>query len=91
MNEPLNKLQVMCKERTQRDIAASFDISESYLSDILHGRREIPDRILSVLGYEWRLVSIDALPHPVDAAPVPVLNRALSKAFRSDSPLDPRD
>ena len=38
--------------KSQRELAASLEISEAYLSDILAGRRDIGPKILEKLGLE---------------------------------------
>ena len=37
---------------TQKVLAQKIGISEAYLSDVIHGRREPGNKILSFLGYE---------------------------------------
>lgn len=43
-------------EGSQKKAAESFGVSPQYLTDVLHGRREISDRILSKLGLRKRVI-----------------------------------
>jgi len=49
------KITVLCGRR-QKIMASSIGVSESFLSDVLAGRREPTGKILDYLGYE-RVVS----------------------------------
>lgn len=39
------------KKVTAKSLAGRFGVSEAYLSDVLHGRRGIADRLASAMGY----------------------------------------
>ena len=81
MNEPLKELQqiVNLQYRTSREAAKALGMSESYLSLILAGKRNIPYNILRRLGYEWQIVSMNPLPHPADANPPVLVVRELKE------------
>lgn len=42
--------------KTQRDAAAKLGISDVYMSDLLNGRRDLPEWILDELGLQRILV-----------------------------------
>jgi plasmid maintenance system antidote protein VapI len=42
--------------KTQKELAAAFDITPQYLSDILSGKRAISPKLANKLGFEPRLV-----------------------------------
>lgn len=51
LTDPLEALhQAASKFPTQRKAAAYFGISQAYLSDMLNGRRNITDTMLTKLG-----------------------------------------
>lgn len=41
---------------TQNDAAAALQITPSYLSELLMGRRTFSERMAARIGLEWRLV-----------------------------------
>jgi predicted transcriptional regulator len=45
-------LNTFAAESTQRAMAEKMGVSESYLSDVLRGRREPTDRCLTAIGFE---------------------------------------
>jgi plasmid maintenance system antidote protein VapI len=53
MNEPLEKIKAMVIELgNKKAVAKKLDISQSYLSDILAGKRNISDNIARKLGFK---------------------------------------
>jgi len=46
----VKKLAAMCRERTQREVAADLGMSEQYLSDVLRGYRKPGPLVLKALG-----------------------------------------
>ena len=53
-NEDLRKTirGMIDSDTTQKDIAARFDVSPTYLSDFLAGKRHVGSKILEALGYD---------------------------------------
>lgn len=55
--EVVNRLrEAIASAGGQRAFAERYGFSAAYVNDVLHGRRELAPRILSVLGFE-RVVS----------------------------------
>jgi transcriptional regulator with XRE-family HTH domain len=56
---PLEIVRSLLKGRTQTEVAEKLGISQSYLSDLLHGKREPGPKVLEalkvrkVVGWEW--------------------------------------
>lgn len=56
---PLELLQLALEGRRQKDLARELGISQAYLSDLLHGKREPGKKVLEalkvrrVVGWEW--------------------------------------
>lgn len=44
--------QVVRTHGTQRQAARAFGISDAYLGDVLHGKREPGGKLLAALGYQ---------------------------------------
>lgn len=40
---------------SQKSLALRFGVSEAFVSDVIHGRRDPGTKILKNLGYEWYL------------------------------------
>jgi len=55
-SELIEKLRKRASESTQRAVAQELGISIQMLNDLLHGRRQVSDRLASVLGFERRVV-----------------------------------
>ena len=49
-NKVISRLTRMCSTQTQRQVAEALNISPSYLSDILLGKREPGPTVLAALG-----------------------------------------
>jgi DNA-binding transcriptional regulator YdaS (Cro superfamily) len=46
------------KAGSQRAAAEKLDISESFMCDILKGRKPVPPTLAEKLGFEWKLARI---------------------------------
>jgi transcriptional regulator with XRE-family HTH domain len=56
---PIGLLRLALTGKNQKDLALELGISQSYLSDLLHGKREPGPKVLEalkvkkVVGWEW--------------------------------------
>jgi plasmid maintenance system antidote protein VapI len=48
-----------CKGKTQKERAAELGLSQQYLTDLIHGKRQISDTIAELLGYNRHIVFIE--------------------------------
>lgn len=48
----------IAKAGSQRLAAEALDISESFICDILKGRKPVPNTLAEKLGYKWTLTRI---------------------------------
>lgn len=54
-------LRVRCQERgTQKGWAKDHGMSPAYVNDVLQGRREISDNFAALLGFERRVIFLEA-------------------------------
>lgn len=52
----IDRLKCRCEVSTQRAVAKDFGISPQYLTDILKGRRALPDEVALKMGYKaWKV------------------------------------
>jgi hypothetical protein len=49
-------LHVKQNYRTQTAAAHAWGVSPQYLNAVITGNRPIPEKLLDVIGWEWRLV-----------------------------------
>lgn len=61
LEELRNELRAMIgwqdgRKVTAKSLAAKWGVSEAYLSDVLHGRRGIADKLACAMGYERSVV-----------------------------------
>lgn len=56
------RLAIRCEQSTQRAVAKDFGISPQYLSDILKGRRPLPNAVALKMGYRVRTLYVAVKP-----------------------------
>jgi len=79
-NPVITKIQTLVEETgNQKDVAQAMGVSQSYLSDILKGKRDISANVAALLGFEHvdgfrqvKSVRISRMPGP-DGASRPIL------------------
>jgi transcriptional regulator with XRE-family HTH domain len=47
--EAIKRLKARCKAETQKKVAADLKVSQSYLSDVIHDRRDMTEKLLKKL------------------------------------------
>lgn len=59
--DPLEILRALCAKSNQKQVAAELGVSQSYLSDVLLGRKEPGESILQPLGLR-RVIRYERIP-----------------------------
>ncbi len=59
-------LRMAVKTDNQKNIASSYGIAESYLCDILKGRRPIAEKLATAMGYKIERVYVPIAPTKTD-------------------------
>ena len=52
----LKELRAMVAESSQTSVAVKFGVTPQMVNDLVHGRRDISDRIAQLMGYEREII-----------------------------------